>query len=457
MAAKRLHFIGIAGHTMRGLALAARELGYEVSGTDSTAYPPGSDWLDAQGLKWWREPAPEHITGVDRVIISGGVAKDDVELVAAQQQGITIQSYAEFVGELVAAKRRIVVSGTHGKTTTTSLIAWLLDSGGRQPDFLVGIQPRNFDSSVRLTDAKLGVLEGDEYRASTLDSRSKFWYYHPDMLVATSLEMDHPDMFTDVVAIQARFRELAEAMKPDGRVLYWSSSPALEAVFKDTPPQVATYGESGDWHANHVQLRPEGISFDLYEHDNHRGHFTVGLYGQHNVDNATAAIAVALGEGLTAEQIQEGCQNFKGASRRFEMVSAPESKIIVVDDYAHHPTEIAATLRAVKAHFGGRVIAVVRPHTYTRTATLLPQFREAVRLADYAFITDIEGAREAGAAMAVSSRDIVLDNGAHVSYAPDRKQLINDIAELAKPGDTVVCMTVGGYDGLAGELAKRLG
>lgn len=452
---KKLHFWGIAGHTMRGLALAARELGYEVTGTDPGGKPPGSDWLDEHQIMWWKKSDPRHVQGVDILVVSGGIPLEDPELKAAEAAGIPVVSYAQFVGDLAKDKRRLVVAGTHGKTTTASLLTWLLESAGKQPDYLIGIQPRNFDTSVRLSDSPVVVLEGDEYMAAPIDKRSKFAYYKPDVLITTSLEMDHPDLFPDIQAIIERFHELVTNMAQGGHFLYWSGSPHLAELAAQAPCKHESYGEHGDWHADHVSYAPEGLSFDLYEKSTHKGHYQIGLYGRHNVDNATAAIAAALGEGLSPEAIQAGCQQFAGAARRFQIVSRPGAAITVVDDYAHHPTEIAATIEAAKAHFGGRVIAVVRPHTYSRTKELLEEYRQAVRLADAAVVADIEGAREAHLEATVSGEDIARDNGS-VRYEADRDDLIKAVEAAAQPGDIVLSMTVSGYNDLAEELAATL-
>ncbi|HEX7260126.1 MAG TPA: Mur ligase family protein [Candidatus Saccharimonadia bacterium] len=457
MAAKKLYFLGITGHTMRGLALAVQQLGYTVIGSDPGSYSvPGEDALDTAGIQWSKLADPAELKGIDGLIISGGTPADDPMLAAAKQRKIKVRSYAEFVGELAKSKRRIVVAGTHGKTTTTSLIAWLLESAGCQPDFLVGVRPHNFGSSVRLGDGRMMVLEGDEYRASTLDDHSKFWFYRPDVLVATSLEMDHPDMFTNVAAIRERFTALVKAMPKDGLMIYWAGSEELKKVAKTSAAAVQSYGIDGDLHVDHVAFGAGGVSFDLYKEDVYQGHFSAPLYGQHNVDNATAAIAVAAAEGLSVEEIQAGLQSFRGAVRRFDIVSPPQAAIRVVDDYAHHPSEIAATIEAARLHFDGRVLAVVRPHTYSRVKELMEGYREAVQDADMAFVASIEGAREAELETVVSGADIARENGNHVVYEPNRRKLIERVVEAARPGDVVVSMTVGGYDGLAAELATRL-
>lgn len=456
MPASKLYFLGITGHTMRGLALAAKQLGYKVSGGDAESYStPGEDALDTAGIAWSKEPNPAELAGVDRLIISGGTAANDPMIESARKREIIIQSYAEFVGELAATKRRIVVSGTHGKTTTTSLIAWLLESSGRQPDYLIGVRPHNFTSSVRLSDSRVMVLEGDEYRASTLDDHSKFWFYHPDVLVATSLEMDHPDMFATIDDIRKRFTELVQAMPRDGLLVCWTGAKELHAVAGESSAPVRSYGEGGEARVDHVAFGAGGVSFDLYVKDEYAGHYAAPLYGRHNIDNATAAIVVAMHEGLTSEEIQAGLQTFRGAERRFDVVSSPEALIRVIDDYAHHPSEIAATIEAAKLHFHGRVIAVVRPHTFTRVEELLQDYRRAVATADMAFVASIEGAREASKKATVSGADIARNNG-RVVYEPDREHLVESVVKAAQADDVVLCMTVGGYDGLAAELASRL-
>ncbi len=452
----RLHFLGIAGAAMSGLAAALVQLGYEVTGTDPGAYPPASDWLDAQGIRWWRKPDPAHVEEVDTVIISSGTPADDVEVVAAGKHRIPVVPYAEFLGELAANKRRIVVAGTHGKTTTTSLIAWLLETAGQSPDFLVGITPRNFTASVRLSDTPLIVLEGDEYKASSMDSRSKFMYYRPDVLVATSLELDHPDVFPDVAAVRERFNELINGMPDDGRLLYAADASELAAIAKAATVPHEAYGEGGDWQPAGVRFEPTGIAFDLHHNGKYAGHFAAPLYGRHNVANVTAAVAVALREGVNAETIQQGLAGFLGASRRFQVVSAPDAAVTVIDDYAHHPTEIATTIEAAKLHFGRRVLAVVRPHTYSRVQKLLAEYRQALAGADRAFVAEIEGAREKTAAATVSGGDVAEDAGSHVVYEPDRTHLVQAVVRAAKPGDIIISMTVGGYDGLAAELADRM-
>lgn len=446
-----IHILGIAGHAMRGVALAAVDLGYIVTGTDETAYSPGSDWLDQQGITWHKTADVSHIEGVDLVVLGGGVAIDQTELVAAQDAGIAIQSYPEFVSTLIPTDNRIVVTGTHGKTTTTSFIAWLLESAGRKPDFLVGIQPKNFESSVRLGGGDVAVLEGDEYRSSRLDTSSKFSHYQTKTAIITSIEMDHPDLFADLAAVRKRFEGLVENLPEDGLLVYCNDSQIIREVASKSTAQAVSYGTANaHWRALNTEFTALGISFDLQHDDEHIGTFNVPLFGAHNVSNATAALAVCLSQGISAEDLQAGCDSFLGASRRFERVSKAEDTITVVDDYAHHPTEVAATIAAAKQHFNGKIYTVFQPHTYSRTQSLLNEYQACFKNADAAYVVDIEGARETGVSADISSESLATEPNVH--YVADRAQLINDLKSSMQPGDVLLSMSVNGYQNFASEI-----
>jgi UDP-N-acetylmuramate--L-alanine ligase len=454
-----LYFIGIAGHTMRGLALAARELGFEVTGFDPTAVPPGSDWLDGQGITWWREFKNFQLDQVTAVIVTGAHISDQAPVVvAARERHIPIKSYAQLFGELTEGKHVIDVSGTHGKTTTTALIAWLLESAGRHPDFLIGIQPFNFNSSVRLTGSNVVVAEGDEYRASPLETKSKVQYHHPDTLVLTSVEHDHPDFFPDLQAVTKRFQDIVAALPKSGRLVAWAESTTVVEVAHSAAAPVTTYGlGTGDYTARNIAYLPTGIEFDIENHTGPLGRFATMLYGKHNVLNSLAATAAALSEGLTIKQIIAAGATFMGTYRRFNLMNSADARIVVIDDYGHHPTEVATNLEAAKLHFPGRrILAIVRPHTYSRTKALLPQWQHGFGSADLVYITDIEGAREAGADHTVSGNDIVQALKMPAIYTPSRNELIAHVSKDAKPGDVIICFTVSGYDQLAEDLTNLL-
>lgn len=449
-----IHILGIAGHAMAGVALAAHKLGYKVTGTDEGAYPPMSTWLTKQGIQYWTEPDVSHLEGVTMLVLGGGVKPHHPELMAAQDQKIEIKSYPELVDELLGKARRIVVTGTHGKTTTTSLITWILESAGKKPDYLIGIKPHNFDASVRLEGGKLAVLEGDEYRSSQLDARSKFSHYKPNVAVITAIEHDHPDLFPDLASVMERFDGLVKGLPDDGRLIYCNNSDVVRQVVQESNAPSESYSEEADWEPREVVFDETGVHFDLVHNGENLGRLDVPLFGEHNVLNSVAAAAVVLGEGVTFEELAKGCKSFKGASRRFERVSKKDAKITVIDDYAHHPTEAETTIDAVKKHFDGRVIAIFRPHTFSRTLGLLAEYQRAFDEADVAIICEIEGAREGDLEAEVSGADLA--KGANASYIPDRDRIVDKVVDEAKPGDVVLCMTVNGYDKLAQELAERL-
>ncbi len=453
------YFIGIAGHTIRAVALAVRQQGHDVSGLDETAVPPGSDWLDKQGILWSRTFAPEQLDGVSAVIVTGAHATEDhPAILEAKKRGIEIKSWANLVGELTTGKRSVVVAGTHGKTTTTSLIAWIMEGAGHQPDFLIGIQPFNFDSSVRLTGADLVVMEGDEYKASELDPVPKLHYYHPDVLVLTSIEHDHPDMYADLEAVVGEFTKVVQALPSDGRLVAWSGSETVKHIAHKAKCQVITYGlEEGDYIARNITYLPTGIEFDVETSEGVIGRMAVPLYGRHNVLNALAAIAVAVGEGLVLDQLLDPAATFKGAYRRFNILTRPKDRVTVIDDYAHHPTEIQTTIEAAKLHFKNqRLVIVFRPHTYSRTKAFLAEYQAAFDGAGTIYITDIEGDREAAHRQTVSGADIVSGLSKTAVFEPDRTKLADRIAADARAGDVVICMSVSGYQDIAPELASCL-
>jgi UDP-N-acetylmuramate--L-alanine ligase len=457
-----LYFVGIVGHAMRGLALAARDLGYTVTGFDPGAEDgPGTKWLADHKLHWTKTFAPKALDGVTTVIVTGAHVSDDAPvIVEARARHIAIKSYAQLFGELTKGKHVIDVAGTHGKTTTSSLITWLLESAGRKPDFLIGIRPFNFDTSVRITGSDIVVAEGDEYRASPLETKSKIQYHHPDVLVLTSAEHDHPDFFPDEASVIKRFREIVDLLPADGRLIACLDGANVGAIASAAACPLTTYGlgTSADYTARDIAYQPTGIEFDLVTNDRVLGRVAVQLFGKHNVLNSVAASVAALGEGITIDQILEGAATFKGSYRRFNVITEPGAKVTVIDDYAHHPTEVATNIEAARLHYPGRrVVVVFRPHTYSRTKALLPDYQTVLNAADLVYVTDIEGAREQGQTTTLSGNDIVQALTAPALYVADRSELVKRVAADSQAGDVVLCFTVSGYDDVAHELAKTLG
>lgn len=461
---KHLFFLGIAGHAMGGLALAAKNRGYKVTGLDEAGSPPMSTWLDDHGLQWSKTYQPAQLEGVDAVVISGQHGSEDHQVIqVARQRGLRVLSFAELLGEITQGVHVVAVAGTHGKTTTTSLITWLLESAGRSPDYLIGIRPFNFEASSRLNGASVVVIEADEYKASTIDSQPKFDYYHPNVLVLTSVEHDHPDIYPTPESYVAAFEHLVANLPPDGCLVVCAEDHLAMQLSKKARCKVVTYGsEKGDYVAKNVDFLSSGIRFNVQTPQGLLGTITVPLYGRHNVLNSLAAIAVGLQEGLDFKNIVTGARKFKGAFRRFNILTPNQSNITVIDDYAHHPTEARTTIEAAKFHFSGRRLVVIyRPHTYSRTQTLLSEYHRAFSGADKLYITDVEPARELANQRTVSGQEIVdglpADLKSRSVFVKNRDDLVKQIVANAKSGDVVLCMTVSGFDNVANELADRLG
>ncbi len=457
MSKQHIHFLGISGHAMRSLALAAREQGNTVTGSDVGAYPPGSDWLDEHDFTWWRNWDSAHLKDVDMVIVTGSISPKNPEVLKAKSSGIPILSFAEYVGSLTKKARSIVVSGTHGKTTTTSLLAWIFQCAGKNPDYLIGITPNNFETSVRLRGNSPVILEGDEYRASQLQDDSKFAHYHPDILLITNIEFDHPDFFKDLGDVKSRFEKVVMGMPSDGLVIAHESVTLTEPVQGRITERYGLTSGKTQWWAESIECHQEGLSFVVYSHGDFLTEIDIPLYGAHNVANCVGAIAVAVNEGIPIEVIRDACRSFQGATRRFSRVSRDGDAVTVIDDYAHHPTEIAATLSAAAEHFGGRVIALYRPHTYSRTAALLSNYKAAFSAAESVIIAPIEAAREATESSTVNASDVAGSVGEQATAPEDREGVINAVIAAAMPGDVIVSMTVNGYDNCAEEIAERLG
>jgi UDP-N-acetylmuramate--L-alanine ligase len=465
VATRHVHFLGICGYAVSGAALVARQLGYVVSGSDEDAYPPTTDTLTAAGIPWVNRHAPENLdmAGTPDLVVVGNQVRDgNPEWAAARQRGLPVTSEAEFWTELTADRLRLSVCGTHGKTTTASLLAWMLESAGMAPGFRLGVTSRDFGSTARLGEGRPFVFEGDEYTTAPWDPRPKFLHTHPQAACVTRLELDHPDVFPSFDAYRAPFVELAESMPADGLLALCADDAECLALQPHASCPVVTYGEneSAAWR----------IVRDSSSHDG-RQHFGItrsdrvpmpevalSLPGRHNALNATAALILAEYAGAPAAACASACASFKGASRRFEILGTAAG-ITVVDDYAHHPTEVTATLDAARQRFrSGRILAVYVPHTYSRTLTLLHDYLDAFRGADLLLLGPIEPARERHLAHTVSTADVagIVHGVDDVRVVAGSDEALAILLAEARPGDAVVCMSVRGFDDLSKRTLRAL-
>jgi UDP-N-acetylmuramate--alanine ligase len=449
-AARRLHLIGVGGTGMSSLATLLVGMGKAISGSDAGA---GAvlDWLTARGVVVRRGHAAEHLDDPDLVVVSAAVPPDNPELAAARRRGVPVVSHAEALGALMATRRGIAVAGTHGKSSTTALIAHVLATAGRDPSLVGGAEALDFGASSHLGHGPELVAEADEYGR-------RFLQLHPDVAVITGIEPDHLDYYRDLAEIVGVFGEFVGGMAPDGVVVTFEDEPTLAGL--ELPRRRLRYGRSAlaDWRL--VAYRPKlggGCDFSARDPAGGERAYRLRLSGRHNAENALAAVAVADVLGVDDSVVCAALASFRGTRRRFE-TRARAGGVWIVDDYAHHPTAVRATLRAAREAHDGPIWAVFQPHTTNRTAALLDDFAAAFGDADHVLITPIyrPPGREVAPA-AVTSEDLA----ARMDH-PDTRSVPSFGAALAalepalRPGTLVVILGAGDVATLADRLADRV-
>lgn len=461
-----LHIIGICGTFMGSLALLARELGHQVSGSDQHVYPPMSTQLAEAGITLMEgyraqhlSPAPDRVP--DLVIVGNAMSRGNQEVEALLNSGLPYTSGAQWLAEHVLPGRRVIaVAGTHGKTTTASILAWLLESAGLAPGFLIGGVPRNFGVSARLgaPDAPF-VVEADEYDTAFFDKRSKFVHYRPHIAILNNLEFDHADIFPDLDAIERQFHHLVRTVPSQGSLLVADEQPALERVLGQgawTP--VAHFGDQAASEWRFILERADASRFqviygggdDQGSAQEEDGVVEWTLTGEYNARNALAALAAAH---LCGVDLARGCAalaRFETPRRRQE-VRGEVNGIQVIDDFAHHPTAIAATLKGLRAATTkGRLLAVIEPRSNTmRLGALRERLIESVADADGVFWFQPVG-------LDWSMEELVATQGAHAQLYSDIDTLVSAVVTQASPLDRIVVMSNGSFEGVHERLLAAL-
>ena len=451
----RLHILGICGTFMGGVAALARELGHAVEGSDANVYPPMSTQLQALGIALHEGYAaaplqgrPEH-PSPQCVLVGNALARGNAAIEYLLDSGLDYTSGPQWLGEHVLRGRHVLaVAGTHGKTTTTALLAHLLEQAGLAPGFLIGGVPAGFAASARLGAGRHFVIEADEYDTAFFDKRSKFVHYRPRIAVLNNLEYDHADIFPDVAAIQRQFHHLVRTVPGAGTLIVNAEDARLAEVLAQgcwTPVQ--TFGiEAGDWRAR--LLEADGSAFEVRRDGAPIGSVRWSLLGRHNVMNALAALAAAVAAGCDARALLPAFADFAGVRRRLEMIGARDG-LHIYDDFAHHPTAIATTLAGLRARVGAaRIVAVLEPRSNSmragaHAAALAPALREA----DVVLVLARPELR-----WDVTPVIAALD-GRGVA-APDAAHLLRELAARTRPGDHVVFMSNGGFEGAPRRFAR---
>jgi UDP-N-acetylmuramate: L-alanyl-gamma-D-glutamyl-meso-diaminopimelate ligase len=462
----RIHFIGVCGTAMATLAAMLKRKGFDVRGSDQDVYPPMSDFLAAEGIPALSGYREEHIAAdLDLVVVGNAISRGNAELEAVLDRRIRYCSLPEAVRDhFLWSARSIVVAGTHGKTTTTSLVGWVLTHGGLDPSVLVGGIARNFGeqgSSYRLGRGREFVIEGDEYDSAFFDKTAKFLKYLPEVAVVNNVEFDHADIYADFEAVSLAFRRLVTLVPRKGLLLLGSDSPGALALKPAAVSRVETFGlaASADWRAHDVVPLPAGTRFAVSRNGTALGTFELPLVGVHNLRNALAAIAVAMDAGLGVEQIAAGLRSFAGVKRRLEVVGVAGG-VTVYDDFAHHPTAVAETLAGVRAaHPGARVWAVFEPRSASSCRRVFQDdFARAFGPADEVLIAPVfrsslpESER-------LSVEQLVSDltsKGQSARAATGLDDIIQTIVSGHRAGDLVVLMSNGGFGGIHRNLLRAL-
>ena len=467
--AKHVHVIGIGGSAMSPLAGMLREQGFRVTGSDSGVYPPASTLLESLGISFFHTFDAAHLDPTpDLVVIGNIIARGNPELEEVLDRKIPYRSLPEMLEEVfLPGRHSIVVSGTHGKTTTTAMLAWIFHTAGKRPNFLVGGVAENFGKSYGLEGGDEFILEGDEYETAIWDRGPKFFHYHPDDLIITSLEYDHADIYADYEAYELAFRRLVNLVPRSGRVAIWGdaeeSGPGLRSVVAKAFCPVETYGfaAGNDWVLSDLVDDGGSMRFRVTRRGRAFGEFALSATGRHNVLNAMAAIAVAQGRGIGADALAEALSTFRSVKRRMD-VKGEQAGVLVVDDFAHHPTAVRATIEAARSRWPKRRLwAILEPRSNSmRRKVFQESLPKALALADRVVLGGVFRAQQLGDENRLAPESVarsVRELGKDARAFEGAEAIAEYLSAEAKAGDLLLIMSNGSFDGLCEKLLKKLG
>ncbi len=456
---KHLHFLGIAGSGMGTVAAMFRELGLQVTGSDQAVYPPMSDFLRDRGIVFHEGYAEKNLTPKpDLAIVGNALSRGNPELEAVLSHRIPFVSLPELLrGWFLYHSRNLVVSGTHGKTTTSTMLAFLLEKAGLHPSWFIGGVPLDLPGGCHHGTGSFWVLEGDEYDTSFADKRSKFLHYLPELVILNNVEFDHADIYPDLAAIQKSFRQLLQQVPQNGLALINADDPNALAVAQDAPCEILEVGSGPQAAARYQILKADasGSRFTLHGHE-----FHLQLAGRHNVHNASMALCAAHTLGLPLDKLAAILPTFRGVRRRLE-VRAEANGITLVDDFGHHPSALRESIAALRAKYPGRRLwALFEPRSNTtRRGIFQNELAQSLSAADGVYITEIARKEQIDPQMRLDPKKIADDirkAGRESFYLPGPEEILKDILPRLKSGDVVAIFTNGSFGGLVGKLAAVL-
>jgi len=436
---KKFHFVGVGGVGMSGLAEILVNLGHQVSGSDRQRSEL-TDYLAGLGVQIYEGHAAEYVQDVDYLIYSSAIPTNNPEISAALAKNIRMIRRAELLGQIMNRKFGIAVSGTHGKTTTTSMIGHIMLNGGYDPTIIVGGILKNLMTNARLGNSDYVVVEADEYDRSFLS-------LFPRMAVLTSLEADHLDIYDDLDDLKRTFVKFANQVTFDGVLLISEDDENVRAVKDQIKNTTLTFGisASADFRAENIQFNRNRTRFEGFCREESLGEFELIVPGDHNVKNALAAIGICRELEIPVDKIYTGLKTFTGVGRRFEII-AEVNDTVIVDDYAHHPTEVRATLKSAKTGWPSKIIAAFQPHLYTRTRDFYKDFAKALAIADVCMVCDVYPAREEPINGITGELivDVLKQNGHKNSmYIKDKSDIPGEVLKLLEPGNMFITMGAG--------------
>ena len=450
-----LHILGICGTFMGSLALLARDLGHKVTGSDANVYPPMSTQLENAGIELMQGYDRSHLQPHPDLVIVGNAMKRGIDAVEYMlNAGLPYISGPQFLADHVLQGKHVLgVAGTHGKTTTTTMLAWVLDQAGLNPGFLIGGVPLGFSESARLGGGQYFCVEADEYDSAFFDKRSKFVHYHPKTAILNNLEFDHADIFDDLAAIQKQFHHLVRTIPSEGCIIAPITETHIDEVLDMgcwTPVVRTSLNPNPDVALSAEQLSADGSHFEVLEHGVVKAEVQWSMTGQHSVANALATIAAAQHVGVSIEQACQALSNFGGVKRRMELLGTVHG-IEVYDDFAHHPTAIETTLDGARKRLGERKLwAIIEPRSNTmRMGSHKEGLAQSARLADEVIWYQPEG-------LDWDLQPVVDAATNHAQVSRSLDEIINRIVNEAGEGDAVVIMSNGGFGGLHQKLLNAL-
>lgn len=456
---QNIHFIGICGTAMGSVAAALQAQGYRVTGSDANVYPPMSTFLESHGVRLSSGFKPENLPGtVDLIVVGNAISRGNPELEAVLNRKLYYLSLPETLKEFfLRGRRNLVVTGTHGKTTTTTLLAWIFEKAGRSPGYMIGGIPKNLEEPARLGPSEHFIIEGDEYDTAFFDKRSKFVHYLPELVIVNNIEFDHADIFEDLEAIKLSFRRLLNIVPGNGTVLVNADDPnALDAASKCPAPVVKVgLAANADRRITDVAYEAGGSDFSLLE-----TRFTLPMAGEFNVRNAAMAISAAHFYGIPLDEIAEAVASFEGVRRRQE-IRGEVGGVRVIEDFGHHPTAIRQTLAGLRVQYpDARLWALFEPRSNTtRRAVFQQSLPEALAGADGVYLAQVARLEQLPESDRLNPEKVVGTlnaRGIPAEYRPTAASIVADLIPKTVPGDIIVAFSNGGFDNIYEKLLDGL-